>query len=289
MASWKEWIPMAVVYRNDSVSCPDIEENIVFRLATYERSKGEEGALRPLSDPFLVEPESYELRFFEADEQAKKRVVLLHKFELDYVFPWRMVGGVFEGSNRADFAQVDTLFKVTHRPVRLWNVVHVAPTGKSDRYVRYVGPENSYCDVAEITFYSQNDTVPLKGTVIGTPNVGELKTTNEYTNALDGDPNTSFDYYLAHGGWVGLDLKTKKPITKIVYTARNHDNFIRVGNRYELFYDRRGDWMSLGSINAETDSLVYEIPQGALLYLKNHTTGKEERIFEYRNEEQIFK
>ena len=283
MASWKKWEPVAVSYLDDNVFCPDIEENIVFRLATYEKE-----ALRFLSDPFLVEPESHELRFFEADRQAKERVVLFHKFELDYVFPWRMVGGMFEGSNRADFSQADTLFRITNRPVRLWNVAHI-PNNKAYRYVRYMGPENSYCDVAEIAFYSQNDTVPLKGAAIGTPNVGELKKTHEYTNALDGDPNTSFDYHLADGGWVGLDLKTQKSITKIVYTARNHDNFIRVGNRYELFYDRKGQWVSLGNMNAATDSLVYEIPKGALLYLKNHTTGKDERIFEYRNGEQIFK
>lgn len=201
-----------------------------------------------------------------------------------------MVGGVVEGSNDAQFFQKDTLLFISKRPVRLWNVANIAHSNKKYRYIRYVGPKDSYCNVAEIAFYSNvNDTLPLNGNIIGTPNVGELKKTHEYTNVFDDNPNTSFDYYLPNGGWAGLDLSTKKEIKKIVYTARNRDNFIRIDNIYELFYDKKGLWVSLGVINAKTDSLVYKIPQGALLYLKNHTQGKDERIFEYINNEQIFR
>lgn len=32
---------------------------------------------------------------------------------------------------------------------------------------------------------------------------------------------------------------------------------------------------------ANSDSLVYNVPKGALLYLKNHSGGVDERIFEY--------
>ncbi|MBR2455992.1 MAG: hypothetical protein IKB31_02365 [Bacteroidaceae bacterium] len=31
------------------------------------------------------------------------------------------------------------------------------------------------------------------------------------------------------------------------------------------------------------DSLVYTVPKGALLYLKNHSGGVDERIFDYHN------
>ena len=33
----------------------------------------------------------------------------------------------------------------------------------------------------------------------------------------------------------------------------------------------------------EGDSLVYTVPKGALLYLKNHSGGVDERIFDYHN------
>ena len=283
MASWMEWEPISIQYFDGDILCSDIEENVVFRLATYKKRQ-----LHFLTDPFLIDTESKELRFFEADEEEQESVVLLHKFELSYPYPWRMVDGVFEGSNNADFSQKDTLFRITKRPIRLWNVADIT-TDKKYRFIRYVGPKDSYCNVAEIAFYSNIDTIPLKGSIIGTPNVGELKKTHEYTNVFDGDPNTSFDYYLPDGGWIGLDLKTKHNITKIIYTPRNRDNFIRIGNMYELFYDRKGDWISLGNVEAETDSLIYKVPKGALLYLKNHSYGNDERIFEHINGEQIFK
>lgn len=39
---------------------------------------------------------------------------------------------------------------------------------------------------------------------------------------------------------------------------------------------------------ANSDSLVYNVPKGALLYLKNHSGGVDERIFEYVDGEQVF-
>lgn len=43
-----------------------------------------------------------------------------------------------------------------------------------------------------------------------------------------------------------------------------------------------------GTTVANSDSLVYNVPKGALLYLKNHSGGVDERIFEYVDGEQVF-
>ncbi len=40
---------------------------------------------------------------------------------------------------------------------------------KKYRYLRYVGPENASCNVAEIAFYEPNDTTALKGNVLELP------------------------------------------------------------------------------------------------------------------------
>ena len=61
---------------------------------------------------------------------------------------------------------------------------------------------------------------------------------------------------------------------------RNRNNFIRTGDRYELFYATAAGWESLGEQVAESDSLVYKVPRGALLYLRDHTRGSDGRIFE---------
>ena len=86
----------------------------------------------------------------------------------------------------------------------------------------------------------------------------------------------------------GLDLGKSYRVSKAIYTPRNDVSFIYKDNIYELFYWDKGCWNSLGRQTAVADSLVYTVPQNALLYLKNHTTGNDERIFEYENGKQIF-
>jgi hypothetical protein len=119
--------------------------------------------------------------------------------------------------------------------VYLWNV-------KPYRYVRYRGPEASNCDVAEVAFYtSHSDTCRIAGKVIGTPNGPDGDLEHDYTNVYDGNPSTSFHYDHADGGWAGLDLGRAQPIARIVYTARNRENYIRRGDVYELFYTSDGE------------------------------------------------
>ncbi|MES2476574.1 MAG: autotransporter-associated beta strand repeat-containing protein [Verrucomicrobiota bacterium] len=69
-------------------------------------------------------------------------------------FTARMVGGVFQGSNTADFSTgVVTLAAVSIvPPTGIYTTLAVDhPT--AFRYVRYLGPANSHCNVAEIQFY----------------------------------------------------------------------------------------------------------------------------------------
>lgn len=244
-----------------------------------------------LGDPFLLERENGNIRYFKTDRDIEP-IVMLHKFHPHPIYPWHMVQGVFEGSNSIDFKTKDTLFIIKNRPLRKWNVLKIGGN-KEYRYLRYVGPKDSNCNIAEIAFYSKyEDSIPLSGKPIGTRNPEELEKTHNYSNVFDGDTKTSFTYNEPNGGWVGLKLDKKTTVGKIIYTARNRDNFINVGDIYELFYDRKGEWISAGKIEAESDSLVYNVPKGALLYLKNHNQGKDERIFEvnerFYNIEQIF-
>lgn len=59
-----------------------------------------------------------------------------------------------------------------------------------------------------------------------------------------------------------------------------------------LFYDRKEFGYvcqaKLGEKIPASDSLLYTVPKGALLYLKNHTRGSDERIFEYEEGRQRY-
>lgn len=284
LSSWQSWVPVAWSRCvNKQVCFENVDGNVVCRLAVYRNNQ-----LLPLTDPFWIHKELEYIRFFRSDGENEE-ITLFHKFHLfNEPFIERMVDGVFEASNDADFQHKDTLFIINEQPIRLHNTAVITPS-RQYRYIRYYGPQNGYCNVSEIAFYeTYEDSIPLCGKVIGTPGSNYPDLSHDYTRAFDGDPYTSFDYFLPSGGWTGLDLSKPVSIGKVVFTPRNRDNFIRKGDNYELFYDQQGVWISAGKQIANTDSLVYRIPQGSLLYLKNHTRGQDERIFEYWKGKQIF-
>jgi autotransporter-associated beta strand protein len=90
------------------------------------------------------------------------RVITAIRFCPRTNFTARMVGGVFQGSNTADFSG---------SPATLATVTIVPPTGiytmmavdhpTAFRYVRYLGAANSHCNVAEIQFFEAGPAINL--------------------------------------------------------------------------------------------------------------------------------
>lgn len=279
------WIPAAWgVKQGGTIHFENVEGGVVLRLATYDGKK-----LVMASDPFFFDKEKGNIRYFDCSNEHEM-ATLLFKYHL-YSEPFidRMPGGVFEVSNDPKFKGVDTLYMISQAPTRLYNVVYSKKNDKKYRYIRYKGAEGSFCNIAELMFFEkQSDSIPIKGTPIGTSGCFDQDGSHEYTNVFDGDPYTSFDYLDSSNGWVGLDMHNLRAVEKIIYVPRNRDNFIRKDDLYELFYWSDRKWTSLGKQKASSDSLLYTVPKGCLLYLKNHTRGKDERIFEYLDNFQKF-
>jgi hypothetical protein len=58
---------------------------------------------------------------------------------------------------------------------------------------------------------------------------------------------------------------------------------------YELLYFDKNKWVSLGMKTATVCSISYDdVPRNALLWLRNLTEGKEERIFTYEEGKQVW-
>ena len=280
-----DWEPVAWAdFSDESLVFTDIQKGSVMRVATYEQGK-----LRYWTDPFEVGM-SGKFHFFTPSDSVRD-VVLFAKYTLrgEGMFQERMIGGRFEGSDRPDFIPAETLHVIDAQPMRLQTVVHLHPS-RAYRYVRYIGPDGSHCNIAEAAFYAPSDTAALKGRVIGTPGCYQKDGSHEYTNVFDGNFETSFDYIEPSGGWSGLDLGTPQQISKIVYTPRSYDNYVRPGDRYELFYCAGRKWISLGKQKAGADSLAYkEVPDNVLLLLRNYSRGTQERIFMYEEGKQVWK
>jgi fibronectin type 3 domain-containing protein len=78
-------------------------------------------------------------------------------------FESRMVGGMFQGANQANFSGAVALYTVTTQPpTGAFNSVSLTNTS-AFRYVRYLSPNGGYGDVAELQFhgYLAGDSVPL--------------------------------------------------------------------------------------------------------------------------------
>lgn len=250
----------------------------------------EADGMRPLNAPFILS-DSGEINYLSVDTTRHQRLDLLRKYPIDErkrLFTQRMIGGVFQGANHADFSDARLLSRIDSNPGEYFNSI-VLKADRKYRYVRYLSPRDSYCNVAEIGFYEDSvSTAKLKGEIIGTPGVWINNTKSTKTAAFDGNVLTYMDSEDADYIWIGLDFGQKERVVKIRFIARNDMNAIQTGNEYELYYwDNR--WVSLGRQTATGHHLIYDnAPLNALFWLKNHTEGVEERIFTYEHGEQVW-
>lgn len=287
LSNRNDWIPVCwTQFNRGDLQFDNIGKGNVVRVATWENEQ-----LVFQTPPFMISSPLGELTLFSALDNTEK-ITLFSKMNLksEDMYINRMVNGVFEGSNTPTFIKKDTLFQISKKPYRLLTEVSIN-TNKKYRYVRYFGPYDGFCNVSEVVFYEDSlGEIPLKGKIIGTIGCFDSNTSNIYTNVFDKKTDTSFDYKDQYGGWAGLDLGTAKKVSKIVYTPRNRDNYIRPGDTYELFFCSENDWVSLGVVKAQSDSISFtKVPKRALLYLKNNTRGVDERIFTYEKGKQVWK
>ena len=282
----KNWFPIAWGSTSDnSIVFQNLGREAVYLPEVFTEEKRE-----PYDYPFVVNKNG-DHQFLKPDLSELDTVRLTRKFPLTArikLYISRMVGGRFQGSNHEDFRDaidlymIDTLDGVHYNEVKL-------NSNRKFRYVRYHSPSKGYCNVAELEFYEDLTTDrPLSGKVIGTDEVYQNDTSVAKSKVFDGKSLTYFDAKASEGAWVGLDLGSSKQIRKIRFLARNDLNGIYPKNEYELLY-WDNSWVSLGRVIANKDVLIYpQVPKNALLLLRNLTEGKEERIFSYSDDSQVW-
>lgn len=282
------WIPVGMgLIRNGYAEF----NNVASSSAACIVSEWDGNTMVPLTYPFVIESGGTIREIVQ--NNTMMAATLFCKFPLssrngDVVD--RMVGGVVEVSMDPDFRNVDTLLQILHSPIRKINRIPISNREKY-RYIRYKGSDNSYCNIAELEVYVDGLDYNIAPSCkkYGTPGDKSGKGTHEFPNVFDGNIDTSFDYTFPSGGWSAIDMGKPRKINKLVYCPRNRDNFVKKGDKYELFYWNtiNRSWISMGIKIANSDSIDYIIPSGALLYLKNHTGGNDERIFEFDNLKRI--
>lgn len=246
------------------------------------------GSMKTFDYPFLLKNNLPE--YFIPDTARKYSVALTRKYpmRLNPIYFRSVSGARIEGANRKDFRDAELLYQVVDTPKTNYNRLQPI-VQKRFRYVRYTAPEDKFTQLAEWYIYSEDrDTVIVPEKVWGNPPLTD-KFRNRLKFMTDGDWST---FYMSNGKGEQLmfDLGAPQLINSFLLMPRNDDNFIHLGDLYELFYHAGSKgWISLGKQTADSLELHYDgVPEGALLWLHNHTRGKEERCFYMRDGKQIF-
>ena len=241
--------------------------------------------------PFLVD-EKGEVKYHKPDFSKKESMDLNRKFLLrqylkDYLSA--VVGSKIEGANHLDFSDACLLYQIVDTPKVSYQAAY-PPSEKKYRYIRYTSPPDKPLQLAELQlFRNSDDQEKLSAKVVGGSNTFIADDRFDSLKVNDGDGLTFF-LTKEKGAFVTLDLGKAEKIGKIVYMPRNDDNFIRLGDQYELYYqDGFNGWISLGKQVATELTLHYDnIPQNAVLWLRNLSRGKEETVFRNEAGRQVF-
>lgn len=280
------WKPVGKAERLDDSHIdigPMIHDNVVI-VAAYK-----DGTVIPRSNPFLVCKGRMPIKLVP-DKIRSQRVCLYRKYGLNsrWINRWGdLIGTIIETSNVKDFSRdVSCLYEVKNMPVEKINILF--ENYQLKRYLRFLPAKGKYPVPAEIDLIDKNNKMIQKNDyqlyAVGKDLVGD---TIPLHWLRDRDPTTTF--YKQFPYWIGIDIKRCKKMTKGLQVQLWNDcNRVAKGHNYELFYFDY-DWHSLGQQRAVCDSLSYtNVPQNALLLLRDYTKGKEERVFIYKNGKQFW-
>lgn len=272
----KDWTPVAFTSFNwlGRAVFKDMGKNIVYLPMTYN------GTLTAFENPFILD-DSGAKRVLVCNKKKRINMKLIRKFPLFSYTANHSVdlkGCRIEGANNPNFKDAKIIHTINYLTFNTKQINFKNPI--SFRYIRMIAPDGVRLRIAEMECYQNNQGI-LKKLEDVNYKIGKLEGQDSY--AFDGDLNT----YLV-GKPINFDFGITAAVSKICFTPMNDSNYIVPNNKYELFYwDNK--WVSAGKKIANSDSLKYDnIPSETIYWLKCHSKGKEERIFTYENDIQIW-
>lgn len=200
-------------------------------------------------------------------------------------FGSKMAGGLFQLSNTADFKITKDMYHILiNDTILIPRTINITDS-KAYRYARYRSPINEPVQIAEMQWFSGKDIIT--GKPIG-PKSSSLD--EDVKKVFDGDDLTFFTQKKIENShnWIGLDFGGEKKISKLRFAPRSDLNYIKPKDTYELVY-WDNEWISIGKKLAEDYYIEFDnVPENALLWLRNLSEGLEEELFVYENEKQLF-
>lgn len=281
----KRWQPIDIAKADrESTVFFNIEENLIYCPVFYEAGHYVEAGY-----PFVLI--NSKPIYFIPNIDVMSDIDLIRKFPITSTLRRHLasaIGVTIEGANCEDLSDATLLYHVGDTLNTVHNNIYLSENSKF-RYITYKAADSRRIELSELWCYSDNaNTTIYNSKIIGIP---ELKGIHRKITNLIID-NDFVSYYMSaiEGEKLVFDLGRSVSVRKISFSPRNDDNFIHIGDSYELFYHGGlKSWISLGKQKALEPQLHYKnVPNDALLWLHNETRGKEEQVFYYKNGIQIF-
>ena len=198
----------------------------------------------------------------------------------------RVIKGRFYAGNQQNKIN-NKLYEICDTPYVCYNQYPLNESGGKQRYIKYIARNDVPLELAELHFFNGRHEVKPLQVIAGAP-YDKRDPAMQLKNCFDYDPLT---YFLSKniGDSIVFDFGKEVVVTHALCVPRNDDNFIRIGDEYELFYfDRKVGWIPLLKQVAIQTTMPCCVPDNALLLLRDRTRGKEEQIFYFSNHKQIY-
>lgn len=271
------WIPIAYcTVKNGEASFYSLGPDQIYIQMEYK-----DGNFYPIGDPFVFDGEN--IKYFHADLTNRTSQCITRKFPLSKRIKSYMddlKDGVlsykYQGPDFIPMLKIDTVFD-GYNNFKLQNAVNA-------NQIKYSSSKTATAQLAEVHFFNNKiEYLPssIKGDCPATRGTFEWQLND----------NNPLSYFISKKGGASIlfNFDTPAKIDSISIIPRSDENWIRLGDKYVLYYWDSGEWKSLGIQIANSNELIFDdIPQGALLYLHNLYRGEEELPFFIENGKQIF-
>lgn len=239
------------------------------------------------SEPFVFQGNS--VHYLKADLSKMNDELLYRKYPLpvwNRERMYRIIHAKFYGGTQRNKINRQ-LYEICDTPYVSYNRYPLGGKDEKYRYIKYVARDSILLELAELHFFNGNSEIKPVNIIAGEC-YDERNEEMRCQNCFDNNPLT---YFLSknRGDSIIFDFGRDIAVTQAVCVPRNDDNFIRIGDEYELFYfDKEQGWIALLREVADDTFIECKVPSNALLLLKDRVRGEEEQIFIFRNHRQIY-
>lgn len=272
------WVPIDIkLVEKNKVTFDKIGKNVMYLPMSYVNNK-----LKPVGNPFSVSRENTK-KSVNFNINNTQTVTLKRKHPLfariaHYANTMYKAKFTISKTNKfTDTINIQTIEKTSIIPTYFDVSI---PEGYN--YLKFTPPNGHRVVFSELEFfYRENGSLKKLERK-------EYKLLGPYVNVIDKLFDNKFGTIVNSPPFTLKFLNPTKKIVKMRYCPRSDTNFVEPNDNYELLY-WSNEWVSLGVNKATNFSIVFNnVPKNALLWLRDITKGKEERIFTYRNNNQIW-